>query len=808
MTDQEKLEFEKQKLEFEKQKLDLERQKFEFEKSKPAQPAKEQGKSAFSGFNTPSDGGKANILGIVGSVILAVSPFLPWIESSSSVSGYGANISGSMKYTGIECGHGYYILVFAIAAFFLAFVNKKWILIPALFAIADSLSVMTGLSGVSGSISGNSMGAVYNAHTGFSIGVIIALVGGLIIAVSTFIKRSSSQSSINTRGSFDLKSFLKNYRTELLSGLALILILINCFSPFHYFDLSHAFIYGGFNYDSIFELVIFGLIPLIIFRQIKFQRTFNVLLSLPFIYVFILLVNYLRKFNSNIADSSTITQMLLARSFFYITFFIAFVFDYFQAKKPDSLPKFSNKLKLLFTPGLAFLTRFVPVLILFIFYTATRHQVTDAEKQKFIVANNTLAGKWNALINDSTKTETRVFDFENIEIKNADNKGNVSFEIRCMSASPLTYAFDTVLPYQVKLNFPIKLKSDEDNSVEITPINEQTIHIKFRNNYRGMGQPKDETVTEYIAFKDNSQFDKELNTRIENSIVNTNKPLLVGTYSVEQLDESTRSYEVIDVKMNSSGLLGFRNGTISVKSGIQGDVKYSDSIYKIEFEFKPGSSGCDLKVKDNSNGDISDYGKFILDTKTMSVTWQYNGKTYKKIGNLKFDAVKLFRFKTVKEVSDYYGADNVKVETVYSEGTPTGKSLVIFPNTENRIDLFFNTDESNFIQASFSGLNSEWKAPMNLKIGMPLNDLIKINNKDFTIFGFGWDYSGSLNSWDGGNLDNIGVSVTMKEDVNSKSYQNQSLYNQVLGDKSFSTSNNIIKGLGLTVSEIRITNKN
>jgi len=227
MTEEEKLEFERQKLELDKQRLDLERQKFDFKKS----IAEKSGEPTFKGFSLSNGDSKPNIWGIIGSAILAISPFFPWSESSSSASGFGVNISGSQSYTGFEMGQGYYILIFAIAACFLAYKNNKWVLIPAILAIADGASLMFGLSGWSSS--GSSMGASFHAHTGISFGVIIAMVAGVIIGSSPFIK-SSSISQNNESQTINIRDLYRRYEFYILLLTLVLLTII----------FSYNFIYG------------------------------------------------------------------------------------------------------------------------------------------------------------------------------------------------------------------------------------------------------------------------------------------------------------------------------------------------------------------------------------------------------------------------------------------------------------------------------------------------------------------------------------------------------------------------------------
>lgn len=173
----------------------------------------------------------------------------------------------------------------------------------------------------------------------------------------------------------------------------------------------------------------------------------------------------------------------------------------------------------------------------------------------------------------------------------------------------------------------------------------------------------------------------------------------------------------------------------------------------------------------------------------------------------KFNAEKLLEFKSPKEVSDFYGAENVKSENAYDgENNLIGMAIMIYPKTNNEVQLNFDSFTSEFTRAIFTKPNSQWKLPMNLKIGKSLNELKKINGKDFTIYGFETDYAGAC-FWEGGNLAASGVAVSLSADENSAVVKDYKKYQEVMGDKHYSSSNEIIVQMGLTISEINIINK-
>jgi hypothetical protein len=50
---------------------------------------------------------------------------------------------------------------------------------------------------------------------------------------------------------------------------------------------------------------------------------------------------------------------------------------------------------------------------------------------------------------------------------------------------------------------------------------------------------------------------------------------------------------------------------------------------------------------------------------------------------------------------------------------------------------------------------SGWTGPGGLRIGAPLEVVERANGKPFILYGFEWDYGGTVESWNGGALGNL-----------------------------------------------------
>ena len=152
-----------------------------------------------------------------------------------------------------------------------------------------------------------------------------------------------------------------------------------------------------------------------------------------------------------------------------------------------------------------------------------------------------------------------------------------------------------------------------------------------------------------------------------------------------------------------------------------------------------------------------------------------------------------------------YGSKNVLERDAYRrEGTLEEKEYVLYPNTKNEVVICFENSKSNSIR--IKNKNSDWKFPFGFHVGMTLKKVIEVNGKDFKFYGFEWDYSGMLASWEKGRLENEGVSIMLSASVEING-MNSSIYSKFMGEEQYSTSNPQLRSLGLIVDEISFWNE-
>lgn len=106
-----------------------------------------------------------------------------------------------------------------------------------------------------------------------------------------------------------------------------------------------------------------------------------------------------------------------------------------------------------------------------------------------------------------------------------------------------------------------------------------------------------------------------------------------------------------------------------------------------------------------------------------------------------------------------YGPENVRRKDILvGEGEPV-PATVVYPDDPEKTFIirwrdpsFRNLPESIL----FRGPRSIWKTDKGLSLGSTLKEIETINGKPFTLYGFGWDYGGTVAGAEGGILTELG----------------------------------------------------
>lgn len=164
---------------------------------------------------------------------------------------------------------------------------------------------------------------------------------------------------------------------------------------------------------------------------------------------------------------------------------------------------------------------------------------------------------------------------------------------------------------------------------------------------------------------------------------------------------------------------------------------------------------------------------------------------------------------TTADVTTAYGKENVKQDQIAPNGDMQPMDATrLFADTPNELQIFWLPNKKAQLVVS-SNENSPWHTTEGIKIGTTLNELVALNGgKPFKFSGFGWDYGGSVTSWEGGTLDKnpdykgLYIGLNPKNEI---SEQLQNDYAKVSGEGVFDSNNPSLKNLDVRVSKLSVS---
>jgi|SRR6185436_20673498 len=144
-----------------------------------------------------------------------------------------------------------------------------------------------------------------------------------------------------------------------------------------------------------------------------------------------------------------------------------------------------------------------------------------------------------------------------------------------------------------------------------------------------------------------------------------------------------------------------------------------------------------------------------------------------------------------------FGRENVVKGMVYVAEGEEVPGTVVFPKDRSRRLEVVWRDQSRRVTVA------------RIRNGLSLGEVEKLNGRPFSLYGFDWDYGGTVTSWRGGRLNGIGPDCalqvpferTVPERVTSAQ---QSALDSTSGDHEILSSSSALKAFPVSVNEIVI----
>ena len=186
-------------------------------------------------------------------------------------------------------------------------------------------------------------------------------------------------------------------------------------------------------------------------------------------------------------------------------------------------------------------------------------------------------------------------------------------------------------------------------------------------------------------------------------------------------------------------------------------------------------SACETETTNSGNGDQNSDDQTEIKSPKQDNKWLCVPN--KQVGLINADA-------NEENVVEAYGKENVvRKEVGIGEGE-TILATIVFPDSPNELIIEWQQDFEfkRLDRIRIERENAQWETKEGIKIGTTLDELIAANGKDFNFYGFDWDYGGTTNEWEGGNI-NPQLTVFL----NSKNPEGTP--QELAGDGLFSSSN-------------------
>ena len=143
-----------------------------------------------------------------------------------------------------------------------------------------------------------------------------------------------------------------------------------------------------------------------------------------------------------------------------------------------------------------------------------------------------------------------------------------------------------------------------------------------------------------------------------------------------------------------------------------------------------------------------------------------------------------------------YGKESLIADTTWVIGDDSLRGSILYPNSNRQVYVYYR--DGKIVDVTILGDASEWKTDSGLLLGMPLQSVQAINQKNFTLSGFNWKHAGSVVSWEGGKLmgdSTLGHLASFSNASNKHEGISDAEYQQVSGEMEFDVRHEVIQKL-------------
>ncbi|MCG8436128.1 MAG: hypothetical protein MJA83_19080 [Gammaproteobacteria bacterium] len=157
-----------------------------------------------------------------------------------------------------------------------------------------------------------------------------------------------------------------------------------------------------------------------------------------------------------------------------------------------------------------------------------------------------------------------------------------------------------------------------------------------------------------------------------------------------------------------------------------------------------------------------------------------------------------------EDLKDLYGADNVLESDIYIGEGFTKPGAVLFPDDPaKKLEIVWQDETRS--SPDYVIIRKEataWKTKQGIGIDTELKEIERLNGGIFSLLGFGWDYSGTVDNYNGGKLQAFKEQGLILRLFPAGEKRHTPEYSQVSGDWVFKSDMSAMQKLNPTVHQM------
>lgn len=164
----------------------------------------------------------------------------------------------------------------------------------------------------------------------------------------------------------------------------------------------------------------------------------------------------------------------------------------------------------------------------------------------------------------------------------------------------------------------------------------------------------------------------------------------------------------------------------------------------------------------------------------------------------------LLALENVEGLTQKVGKENIIADTAIVMSDDTLRGSILYPNSDQTVYVFYH--KGKIADLSIQGKSSKWITKSGMYLGLPLQEVEKLNGKNFTISGFNWLHGGTVVSWEGGKLggDQLSHVVRFSNASNKHEGLNDDDYLKISGEAEFDVRHPSIQKLNPVLDHLSI----